>query len=73
MNSNNYIICSAGGFKEECEVYRKNAEESFTAIIVLSALSGAFLSLFNLFHLLYILNLSKLMKGIQKQMITCCK
>ena len=35
MYSGYYIICSAGGFKEECEMYREKAEESITPAYIL--------------------------------------
>ena len=70
MNSNNYIICSAGGFKEECEIHKQNAERSFNATFILSIFIDVLVPFLNINHLLYVVNISKLVEGTQK---VCCK
>ena len=69
----NYVICSAGGFKEECEIYRENAEGSFTVTVVLSICITVLISFLNLSHLMYVVNMGKLRKCTQSCMMTCCK
>ena len=73
MHSNNYFMCSAGGFKEECEIHRENAEESLTTTFFLSIVSGILISFINLSHLMYVVNISKLMKSLHECVVTCCK
>ena len=73
MHSNNFILCSAGGYKEECEVHREKAGRSFTATSVLVILFGISLSFLNWTHLLYVVNISKVIKTTRKYITTCCK
>ena len=65
MYSLDYIICSAGGFKGECEMYRENAEGSFTVTFVLSIFICVLISFLNLSHLMYVVNIAKLVECIQ--------
>ena len=72
MNSNEYILCSAGGYKEECEVYREKAEASLNVTFVLSVFVGLLIAFMNLSHLMYIVNIRKLIRDTKKFMVTCC-
>ena len=72
MNSNEYILCSAGGYKEECEVYREKAEASLNVTFVLSVFVGLLIAFMNLSHLMYIVNIRKLIRDTKKLMVTCC-
>ena len=73
MYSSKYIICSAGGFKEECEMYREKAEKSFTATFILSVFVTVLISFVNLSHLMYVVNISKLIRYMQTCVVKCCK
>ena len=73
MYSRDYITCSAGGFKEECETYRENADKSFIATFILSIFVTVLISFVNLSHLMYVVNIGKLIKYIQTCVVTCCK
>ena len=73
MYSRDYITCSAGGFKEECEMYRENADKSFTATFILSVFIYVLISFLNLSHLMYVVNIGKLIKYIQTCVVKCCK
>ena len=72
MYTNDYILCSAGGYKEECEVHRENAEASLNATFVLSVFVGLLISFMNLSHLAYVVNIRKLIRDTKKCMVTCC-
>jgi len=73
MHSDNFILCSAGGYKEECEVHRERAERSFIATFVFIILAWIFLSFLNWTHLFYVVNISKVIKTTRKYITTCCK
>ena len=72
-HTDNYIFCSAGGYNEECEVYREDAEQTLTATFVLTIFVGILLSFLNLSHLLYVVNISNFIKGTKKCVVACCK
>ena len=73
MHTDNYIFCSAGGFNEECEVYREDAGQTLTAAFVLTIFVGILLSFLNLSHLLYVVNISNFIKGTKKCVVAYCK
>ena len=73
MYTNDYILCSAGGYKEECEIHRENAEASLNITFVLSVFVGLLISFMNLSHLTYVVNIRKLIRDTKKCMVTCCK
>ena len=73
MYSDYYIICSAGGFKEECEMYREKAEESFTAVNILNFINCVLISFLNFSHLIYVVNISTLIRYMQTCVVKCCK
>jgi len=73
MHSDDFILCSAGGYKEECEVHREKALRSYTATFVLVILFGISISFLNWTHLLYVVNISKVIKATRKYITTCCK
>ena len=61
-----FIICSAGGYKEECEMYREKAVQSFTAAYVMITIAGILISLLNFSHLMFVVNFSKVMQTTRK-------
>ena len=66
----NYIVCSAGGLKEECEMHRKDAERSSKTASVLFHFSTTLLTFINLSHLVFVVNIPKVMRAIQKYVCT---
>ena len=73
MYTESYMMCSAGGFNEECEMYREKADKSFTATFVLSIFVSVLLPFVNLSHLLYVVDVSKLVGDAQNYIVTFCK
>ena len=68
----NFITCSAGGFKEECEIHRENAERSSAVSNIVVIFATFLVSLLNLSHLMYIVNIHKVVKTAQKCIATFC-
>jgi len=61
-----YIFCSAGGFKEECEIHRVRAERS-TVLSSVIIIIGLFLYTFiNIIHLLYIVHVPSVLERIRR-------
>jgi len=61
-----YISCSAGGFKEECEIHRMRAERSTilsTVIIIISLFLYTFI---NIIHLLYVVDIPSMLNSIRR-------
>ena len=73
MHSNEYILCSAGGYKEECEMQREKVRESFIVTFVFSILNTILVSFINLSHLMYVVNISEVIKSTKKYLVICCK
>jgi len=73
MHSNNFILCSAGGYKKECEMHKERAEGTFTITFILGCLVGTLISILNLTHLLYVVNIPKVIEATQKYVITFCR
>lgn len=65
-------MCSAGGYKAECETHREKAEPSVTTGIVVTV-AGTFLMFLNFSHLLFVINISEVMKATRKYLATFCK
>ena len=72
MNTNNYILCSAGGYKEDCETQKNNVGGSLIVTFVFSILIIMLVSFINLSHLLYIVNIPELIRGTKKYLTICC-
>ena len=73
MHSNEYILCSAGGYKEECEIQREKVRESFIVTFVFSILNTILVSFINLSHLMYVVNIPEVIKSTKKYLVICCK
>jgi len=65
-STNRYLVCSAGGDREECQKYRQRAENSLIGAISLTMLTVILHSLFNLSHLVYVIHLPTVKKIIQR-------
>jgi len=73
MYSRSYMMCSAGGFNEECEMFREKADNSFTVTFVLSIFVSILLPFVNLSHLLYVVDVTKPIRVAQNYIIRFCK
>ena len=56
VNIFQYKFCSAGGYKEECEIHRERAEELFIPSTILSILSVLLFSMISFSHLMYVIH-----------------
>ncbi|XP_065911428.1 uncharacterized protein [Dysidea avara] len=65
-NIGEYIFCSAGGFKEECEIHRVRAERSTVLSTVLIIISLLLYTLINIIHLLYVVHVPTMLDSIRK-------
>ena len=65
-NIGEYIFCSAGGFKEECEIHRVRAERSTILSTVLIIISLLLYTLINIIHLLYVVHVPTMLDSIRK-------
>ena len=73
MSSYDYIRCSAGGYKEECETQKENVRGSLIVTFAFSILNITLVSFINLSHLLYVVNIPELIRGTKKYLVICCK
>ena len=65
-----YKFCSAGGYKEECEIYRERAEDSFIPSTVLSILSVILFSMITFSHLMYVIHFKTAMNSIKDTLMS---
>ena len=54
-NISSFTLCSAGGYRTECEKYRENLNSDLTPSIVFDLIFTLFLSFANIINLLYVL------------------
>jgi len=52
-----YYFCSAGGYKEECEIYKEKGEDSYIPSTIMSTLSVVLFSMISYSHLMYIVHI----------------
>jgi len=60
-----YQVCSAGGFKEECEVHREKIEDLYIPSTVMSMLSVILFSVINFCHLMYVIHYQSARKTLR--------
>ena len=65
-NIEKYIFCSAGGFKEECEMHREKAERSVVPSTVLIIIGLLLYTFINVIHLLYVVHIPTVWNSIRK-------
>jgi len=65
VNFFDYQICSAGGYKQECEVYKEKAEDSSIPSTIMSTLSVILFSMMNFTHLMYVVHFRSAKKAMQ--------
>ena len=65
-STNKYLVCSAGGDREQCEEHRERAEASLIGAISLTMLIVILYSLVNLSHLVYVIHFPTVKKTIQR-------
>jgi len=63
-----YELCSAGGYKEECEIYKERAEDSLIPSTIMSTLSVILFSMINFSHLMYVVQFLELKKAIHDKL-----
>ena len=65
-NISSFTLCSAGGYRTECDKYRENLNSNLTPAIVFDLISTLFLSFVNIVNLLYVLQYKDIKKTLQK-------
>ena len=65
-NLYSFTLCSAGGYRAECDRYRENLNNDLTPAIVFDLISTVFLSLVNIINLLYVLQYKDIKKAFKK-------
>ena len=68
VNIFQYKFCSAGGYKEQCEIYKERAEESFIPSTILSILSVLLFSMINFSHMTYVVQFLELKKAMKEKL-----
>ena len=54
-NVTNFTLCSAGGYKMECDEYRQQLYHNMTPSVIFDLISTMFVALINFINLLYVL------------------
>ena len=65
-NISDFTLCSAGGYRTECDKYRENLNSGLTPAIVFDLISTVFLSLVNIINLLYVLQYKDIKEAFKK-------
>ena len=65
-NVSGFTLCSAGGYRTECDRYRENLNNDLTPSIVFDLISTVFLSLVNIINLLYVLQYKDIKEAFKK-------
>lgn len=60
-----YQFCSAGGYKEQCEIYKEKAEDSYIPTNIMSTLSVILFSMINFTHLVYIVHITTVKQAVK--------
>jgi len=71
VNFFKYQMCSAGGYREECEVYRERAEDSFIPSTIMSTLSVILFSMMSFTHLMYVIHFQSAKKVVKNALKSC--
>ena len=62
----NFTLCSAGGYREECDDFRETLHQSLVPAIVFDLISTTFIAFGNIINLLYVLQYQDVKKKINK-------
>ena len=65
-NLYNFMLCSAGGHRVECDRYREELNDDLITFIVVDLISSFFISFANIINLLYILQYKDVKDVFQK-------
>ena len=65
-NISNFTLCSAGGYKIECDRYRENLNNNLTPLLVFDLVSTVFFSLVNIINLLYVLRYREIKEAFKR-------
>jgi len=60
-----YAVCSVGGYKEECEIYKERTYDSYIPSTVMSMVSVILFSMINFVHLIYVVHIPTAKKTIK--------
>ena len=69
-NISNFALCSAGGYRAECDKYRETLNRNLTPSIVFDLISTLFLSFANIINLLYAIQYKDVKEAIKKVFTT---
>ena len=61
-----FMLCSAGGRKEECNQYREELNDNLIASAVIDLISISFSSFVNVINLLYVIPYNDVKRAYQK-------
>ena len=61
-----FVLCSAGGYKMECDVFRDRLHKNLTPSIVSGLIATLFLSFVNITNLLYVIQFQDVKKAFKK-------
>jgi len=59
-------LCSAGGYREECDDFREALHQSLVPAIVFDLISTTFIAFANIINLLYVLQFKDVKEKINK-------
>ena len=65
-NVTNFTLCSAGGYKVECDEYRETLNSNLIPTYVFDVISTLFLSCINVLNLLYVLQYKNVKEALKK-------
>ena len=65
-NVTNFTLCTAGGYRVECDRYRENLNSNLIPAFVFDVISTLFLSCVNILNLLYVLQYKDVKEALKK-------
>ena len=64
-NVSGFTLCSVGGYRTECDIYRENLNNNLTPLLVFDLISTVFFSLVNIINLLYVLRYREIKEALK--------
>jgi len=65
-NIEKLTVCSAGGYREECNDFRETLHQNLVPAIVFDVISTSFIAFANIINLLYVLQYQDVKKKLNK-------
>ena len=65
-NISGFTLCSAGGYRIECDKYRENLNNNLTPLLVFDLISTMVFSLANIINLLYVLRYREIKEAFKR-------